>query len=630
MARPLLSVMLLALLTAAGQAVGQVTARADAVDVADLIAQAGRAWDLSAEDAVLLLEEARFTLLEDGRLRQERHRLVWIGSDHAVDLFADLRLPWDSDRQTFAVKTLRVWRDGRWIDARPTAVVETTPHALRHAPDYSGIRETMLLHDGVEIPCVLECAYAIEDQAPPRPGVEGEWVFAQTVPTLTARLVLSAPTAARLRTWSAAGVPEPAREGNALTWTLQRVEPRPLPATADPGADLARVQWSTFDGWTSLGDALRGAYDEGAKLDAALRDSLANLLDGAPSAIEKARRILDFTRRAQRRVVYEPAYFWARPRSAARVFDTAYGADLDLAVLAAALLREAGFTATPAFVARAPGECATGVATLARFGSPGLWFAGDGVAAYWDAGMAAMCTGGDALVGRLVWRIGTDAEPGAWPVGGRAASRASVSLDLAWDAPEKGWGGEGWYEMDGAFCPRGTSGTEAEETRKQLERALGGIVAGLAAEAYSPQKWSPAGIALSFKTRTIPAARDSLGRVAVVIGAPAGGLAEVLPRDVRVTDSVRGSVVRLPGALEQVVSVSVAPGDLEIARLPAEFSLANAAGAFDLRVERREARITIRRAIRLAKARYEPAEWPALRALLLAEMDAAHRTVLLR
>jgi hypothetical protein len=49
-----------------------------------------------------------------------------------------------------------------------------------------------------------------------------------------------------------------------------------------------------------------------------------------------------------------------------------------------------------------------------------------------------------------------------------------------------------------------------------------------------------------------------------------------------------------------------------------------------LSVERKDGAITIARTARLTKAAYPPEEWPALRALLLAEGDAAHRTVLLK
>ena len=55
--------------------------------------------------------------------------------------------------------------------------------------------------------------------------------------------------------------------------------------------------------------------------------------------------------------------------------------------------------------------------------------------------------------------------------------------------------------------------------------------------------------------------------------------------------------------------------------------LANDAGRFELTVARKGDKVTIARALTLAKARYEPISWPALRALLLAERGALARTV---
>ena len=177
-------------------------------DVTAALEEAGRTWDLNAQDAVFLLESARFTWTEDGRLREERHRLIWISTDFGQETYADLRLPWDSDRQTLTVKALRVLRDGRWIEARPTAIVDTTPFALRNAPDYTGVRETMLLHDGVEIPCVLECAYVIEDKVPFRAGCDGAWTFRHADPALESRLILEGPTEASVRAIPADGAPK--------------------------------------------------------------------------------------------------------------------------------------------------------------------------------------------------------------------------------------------------------------------------------------------------------------------------------------------------------------------------------------------------------------------------------------
>jgi hypothetical protein len=386
--RPLLAVAILSAAFAFGArfAAAEPMTYDNALDIGAMMADAQKTWDFAQQDGILLLEQAHYTWLDDGRLREQHHRVVWIGTDIAQRNFADLRIPWDSDRQAFTVQTLRVWRGGRWIEARKTAVVETTPFALRETPDYAGIRETMLLHDGVELPCILECAYTIEDKAPYRPGIEGEWTFRHVVPALNSWLIVEAPSKAGLRTSASTGVVAPDPAGPAVfSFRVRNADPLPLPPGDRPAADLPHVQWSTFADWPALGAVVAKAFDDAGDLGIALEDSLKTVLEGTDYASEKARRVCDFVKRSERRVAYDWRLLSPRTRAAARTFDTAYGSDLDLAALAGGLLRRAGFEVTPALLATAPGEERGATPTFALFQSPGLWLTGKDYSAYWDA-----------------------------------------------------------------------------------------------------------------------------------------------------------------------------------------------------------------------------------------------------
>jgi hypothetical protein len=134
-------------------------------DLDRLWAEAQAHYDLEAVDAVLLLESLHVTVAASGDRTTRIHRVVWIGSEVGVDDYADLRVPYNSGNSTLKVTALQTWRDGRWWPAKPaispTAVVETLPFAMARADDYTSMRETMLLHDGVEIPCIMETAYEI-------------------------------------------------------------------------------------------------------------------------------------------------------------------------------------------------------------------------------------------------------------------------------------------------------------------------------------------------------------------------------------------------------------------------------------------------------------------------------------
>lgn len=630
-------------------------------DVGALMAEARQAWNLADQDAVILLDEVRMTYAEDGRLRQERHRVVWIFTDWAVDNFADLRVPWDSERQKLTVQALRVWRDGRWIAARPTAVVETTPFALRSAPDYTGIRETMLLHDGVELPCVLECDYVIEDTVAPCGWTgweDGQWIFPQAVPVVESRLVLESPAGKPLTVRAAAGsvaglsaepetcdaVSAAAPKSSGLTaacYRLRKLPPSPLPAIDDPASILPHVQWSTFADWDAFGRAINAEFRSNLEPGPALKDSLQTLLAGALGAREKAWRIEAFLHRSMRRIDYDGRFFPARLRPVDRVFDTAYGADLDLARLAAALFQEVGCRVELWFGSHGNGEIDEGVPTLARMRLDGLslyWLSDEeSLDAVWEIEPGRLDFTHTSTIGRTLWRL-PRTNPGnpEWrqltTVRGSnwKPSFCKVACDLRWDADKKSWLGEGWLAADAVLCPDRQAGSEVSAVRKHLDGVVGGIVAGMVVQDFSPRSRGSDMVEWRFDLQPSAAKRDSLGRLPVVIGSPSGGLRDVLPHDVDLSQAERGSPVRLPGQLVETVRVSLALGGLEVVRLPEPVDLDNDVGSLDLTVERDGQKVTIIRTIRLTQIDVAPEQWPALRELLLAEADPGNRTVLLR
>jgi hypothetical protein len=609
-----------------------------AIDVTAALAEAGRAWDLENEDAVFLLESARFIWSPDGRLREERHRLVWISTDLAQETYADLRVPWDAERQALTVKALRVLRGGRWIEARPTAVVETTPFALRNAPDYTSVRETMLLHDGVELPCVLECAYVIEDVRPFRAGFEGLWTFRRADPALESRLVLEGPDP--LRSYPADGAPEGERGAatgmTAVTYVMKRLPPAPNPAGEDPAAGLPRVSWSTFATWGDLGSPLTAAFRERLVLDEVLRDSLDKILEGSPNDVESARRIAAFVHGRMRRIDYAPAWLAPLARPAARVFDSGYGGDPDLAILAGALFREAGFRVEPAFAGRGHGSVDEGIPTLARLGAPGLWIAspqvgdlslGVTVAAFWDPATGTLIHRGVGLTGRALWV--TDVHDAPAVLGARGTdSWSRTHLDLRWNAETKTWSGAAWFEAGGIANPHDAMAQGDGATRKALAAALGRVMEGLEVVSYDPVALGPEHLSTRVEVTTAEVERDARGRVALALGPSAGGIWAMLPPDAILHEERRETPVRGVSA-EHSVRVRLELGGLQIVRLPEPGEIANEAGAYRLDVERGETAVVYTTSVRVVPE-VPAAAWPALRALLLAERDPARRTILLR
>jgi len=92
-------------------------------DIGGLLEKAEELHDLSVVDAVYLLE-SRDVVIENGDRTSTTHRIVWIGTELGIELFADLRVPYNTANAELEVHTLRTWRDGVWWP-HETEIAET-------------------------------------------------------------------------------------------------------------------------------------------------------------------------------------------------------------------------------------------------------------------------------------------------------------------------------------------------------------------------------------------------------------------------------------------------------------------------------------------------------------------------
>jgi hypothetical protein len=145
---------------------------------------------------------------------------------------------------------------------------------------------------------------------------------------------------------------------------------------------------------------------------------------------------------------------------------------------------------------------------------------------------------------------------------------------------------------------------------------------------YNPVLFGPLGVSVNLEL-TAAGEPDSLGRLPVVIGTPAGGLISSLPYDVHLDLAERGAPVRLSDAVTQSVRVTLDLAELDVVRLPEPKMLENGAGRFELTVDREGDKVRIIRTVTLTKAYFTAEEWPDLREILLAETHDANQTILL-
>ncbi|MDO9695247.1 MAG: DUF3857 domain-containing protein [Candidatus Latescibacteria bacterium] len=616
-------------------------------DLDALLARARALPDFAARDAVLLCEARSTTVTPDGDLAVRVHQVVWIATRSGLQSYADLRVPWHAGTSTLAVLKLRTWRDGRWWpDAErisPTAVVETLPYALEHAADYADLRETMLLHDGVELPCLLETEYEIVERGGAQAGADGLWVFARRDHALVSECTLNAPEGIAVRHAGRRGAPAPtvvAADGaTTLTWRLEDVPPYGLPALAAPQAGSPSVLWSTWESWQDLGDAQAQGFEDDALppgelpgdflLGVALRDTLDARLDRAPDDRAKAHAIVKLLNEGVRPVRVDDRPWRAATRSPARTWETAYGHGRDRAALATALFRAAGLSAGRLYRARGGLPIDPEVPSTAELDGPFVEIAGAGLKAVYDPGTGRLTEAPSAFAGPLWrWLDGSTRPSARVPeAGGANLFVLEVTLEPGEDG---GWRGTGFLRTDGLFSAHDRMAGLDADAQDYLASVVASVLEGATLEDANPATLRPESVIYGFDVVLPAGEADASGRLRLAPGSPRDGLLTLLPADVHLHDGTRGSPVLLPGALVQRVRVTLNVGDREVVRLPQDHEIVNQAGRFRLRVEREGARLVVEREVEIAGGESPPSLWPDLRLLLLEEADPVNRAILLR
>ena len=583
-------------------------------------AQAGQ--DLANLDAVLLLESRDVSMTEDHDLVTRIHRVVWVGTRAGQNAHADLRIPWNSATSTFEVEKLRTWRDGRWWpDAQrlsDTAIVETLPYAVRTAWDYQDLRETMLLHDGVEAPCIMETAYTITERGGAAPGADGLFVFTQREPAIEVEFSLRVPLNARLDHALGNGCPEPmaTRDVGAThrRWAMSDLPARSLPMV-DAADDAPWVRWSTWgpepEGLARHLDAL---FQANAFVQPAMSDSLDARLRDVATPVAKARAVAalvdDMTRHAHVRA-FDRRF---ELRDALRVWDTGYADDADRALLAYTLFREAGLTPRACLVGA---ESAPGRNPLPGFAEASLMLALGHPAVLYDP-----ASGGLRSTGNVTFRT-----PPAAALNGTPGHGHHAALDLNLVPGEEGWEGTGAFQASGLLDPwPALAGAQ--------DRGLGRIAAaalpGADVDDVETEWFDAATIVAGFSLSLAAPEPDGEGRLAFTLGGLDGG---VLAQQLHGSDAwreTRTTPIHLPGVMGQRLSLRLTLGDAALVRAPAPRELVNAVGRFALAVEQKDGVLTVTRDLELTTEVIPAGQWPLLRALLLEEADPANRTILLR
>jgi hypothetical protein len=605
----------------------------DRVDIAQLWTSAVQHFDTAGQDVIVLSEGQSVTRYPDGRFATTVHRIQWVNSSLSVDECGDVRVPFDQEHCTFTPLAIRTWRDGQWWPSDSTGVVETLPFELERAYDYAGMREMMLLLNGMAVPCIIEVAYRIEDKTPFRTNEEGLWMFTRTDPAVESWFEFSAPSGTKLNVAVSGG--EALRESHVdpktglekTVWRMQNLPAQPDPHGLDPAADGPHLVWSTWNNWQDLGTLLNTAFSVDKAHESALRVAVDSLSNKARTIDDLVKSIADFVNDRVTLVEYAESYWWTNPRSVERIYETAYAHRLDRCVLAAALFRLAGFKAEPLFESKSPAPVELDVASLARFSGMKLSINREGVSAVYDPSDGTISSGDVKLYGHTVWLLGSDATPHfVEPVKGTLETR----IDLKFDKEKSGWGGSGMFAAVGGLCPFDQMTCLDGGGKEYVGTVVESLFEGVSVDDYSPERFDASSLAVGFSIKLDSIKPDDFGRTVLSIGEPEGGIISHLPAQAELFRKELRSSIYLPYLMNQKIEIRLDTTGHQIVYRPEDVSLKNAAGSFSLTTVIKNGQMVLVRELHLEKTLYQPADWRELRDLLLAECQKNNGLIILK
>lgn len=605
----------------------------DRVDIAQLLASAVQHFDTAHEDVIVLSDGQSVTRYPDGRFATTVHRILWVNSSLGIDECGDIRVPFDQEHCTFVPLAVRTWRDGQWWPSDSTGVVETLPFELEHAYDYAGIREMMLLLNGMEVPCIIEVAYRIEDKTPLRTNAEGVRLFARTDPAVESWFEFCAPAGTKLNVAVSGGDASRETQSDPKTgleqtlWRMKYVPAQSDPHGVDPAADSPHLVWSTWNGWRDLGALVSKGFRADAAPDSALNAAVDSLSSQAYTVADRVRLIAAFVNDRVSLVNYADDYWWTSPRSAERIYLSAYAHRLDRSVLAAALFSLAGFEAVPLFVSKSPAPVEPDVASLARFDPLALRIIGKGISVVYDPSDGTVSGGDGRLYGHTIWTPGVDSVPHFVD---SVKGTLDVRVDLKFDKEKSRWSGRGLLAAVGGLSPFDQMVGLDGRGKEYVEAVAKSLIEGVSVDDYSPERFDESGIAVGFTAELDSLKPDEHDRTVLSIGEPKGGIISHLPTQAELFRREMRSSIYLPFLMSQRIEIRIDTAGHQVVYGPEDVSMKNAAGWFSVTTVIKNSQLVMVRELHLEKTLYRSADWSGLRDLLLAERKNGNGQVILK
>src|SRR5437016_3421479 len=294
---------------------------------------------------------------DDGTGVRETTAVIRVQSQAGVQGLGQLVLGYSSATEKLDVDYVRVRKpDGRVVETQASTAQDFAPDVLCEAPTYSDYRERHVSVAGLQAGDVLEYHTITHVTTPLAPHEFWyEHSFSKDVAVHEEQLRIDIPKARAVKLKSPERKYETQDSGDRriYTWTIrdfvpdrkrdrdtERVEPDFTPD----------VQMSTFADWQQVGQWYAKLQGDRVVVDESVRKKAAELIKGAPTSVEKARRLYDYVARNIRYVSISFCLGRLQPHAAFEVLQNGYGDCKDKHTLLQSLLQAENIQSYPVLI----------------------------------------------------------------------------------------------------------------------------------------------------------------------------------------------------------------------------------------------------------------------------------------
>jgi transglutaminase-like putative cysteine protease/tetratricopeptide (TPR) repeat protein len=311
----------------------------------------------SEEAAVFdrILNRVRFE--NDGTEVSETEAVVRIQSQAGVEEFGQLIFGYSSATEKLEVEYVRVRKpDGQVVVTPESTAQDFAPDVLKEAPMYSDYRQRHISVTALQPGDTLEYRTVTRVLTPLAAGnFWYEYTFPKGVVVNEDRLELDVPKSREIKLKTPTRKPEIQETGDRriYTWVVKDIQPERDKTKDENDTDDQTgpdVQLTTFTDWKQIAQWYTKLQGERMAVDDSVRKKADELVKGADTPAEKARRLYDFVARNVRYVSISLGIGRYQPHSAADVLQNGYGDCKDKHTLFSAMLRAEGIQSYPVLI----------------------------------------------------------------------------------------------------------------------------------------------------------------------------------------------------------------------------------------------------------------------------------------